>query len=342
MGRKSRERRRERDQRAREEAVTTNESPPVLRLVRSEQESLPVEQDAAGRTDQAIQVIRDITRDVESDRTSALASHVDSAVAERAIVDRIPISLVRRSVDATEINAIFNDPSVFEQVAIPGADPLDVSPLLDNPQNIFLITEGGAISFAWHDVHSYQVHTGFIRGFRGSHAIRASRAAYRWMFTQTDCVELLTLVPGNNPAAAMFCRLVGATHEFDRKGVWPGKDGPVDMGFWSLRYDDWLRKTPELVLSGQKFHNRLTAEFLRFDKTEKQHPDEDCHDLHVGACFEMMHGGQIEKAVFLYNRWAKFSGYGQIALISREPAVIDIGNALLQVTDDIFKVVLVK
>ena len=249
---------------------------------------------------------------------------------------------VRRSFDAAEINAIFNDPSVFPLVSTPDLEKIDVTEHLKDERNVLLMVPGGGIMFYMHDLGVYEVHTAFLKEYRGRNALRASLAAYRWMFTHTDCIGLLTRVPANNPAAARFCRLVGATLEFERKAVWPTLEGPADMSFWSLRYDDWIRKTPSLKKSGQEFHRRLEQEFERHGQPEEQHPDEDCHDLHVGACAEMIYAGQLEKAVLLYNRWARFAGYGTIGLVSHKPAVIDIGNALLQITGDTFKVILVR
>lgn len=253
--------------------------------------------------------------------------------------DDAPAGLVRRSFDATEINAIFNDPSVFPLVSIPDIDVIDASAIVADPRNVLLMAEGGGILFCWHEPGFYEVHTAFIETARGRAALKASLAAYRWMFTQTDCVALWTRVPAINPAAERFCQIVGATKEFSRQAVWPTADGAVDMSFWSLRYDDWVRKTPSLMASGRRFHERLIQERARHGHQEPLHVDEDCHDLHVGACAEMVYGGQLDKAVILYNRWAKFSGYGQIQLIARNPPMIDIGDALLQITGDTFKVI---
>jgi hypothetical protein len=56
---------------------------------------------------------------------------------------------------------------------------------------------------------------------------------------------------------------------------------------------------------------------------------------------EMLLGGQPEKAVMLYNLWARFAGYGIIGLISRNPLVIDMGEALIHVrpAEQTFKVI---
>jgi len=111
------------------------------------------------------------------------------------------------------------------------------------------------------------------------------------------------------------------------------------VNYCALRYDDWVRKTPSLEIAGRSFHQKLETEFYRLGRQEQQHPDESCHDRHVGACAEMMLSGQIDKAVILYNRWARFAGYGQIAVVSHSPSLVDIGNALIQVKDNDFKVI---
>jgi hypothetical protein len=335
----SSERRKQRREAARAKPIADESPPDILRLVRPKDGNVSVEPPSTGRPSETIAAVREPERSDGNGAEKASADHVDSA--SDASTDDAA-NLVDRSYDATKINAIINDPSVFPLISIPGIETLDVSNLLADERNVLLMAEGGGILFCWHEPCTYEVHTAFLEGFRGRHAIRASKAAYRWMFTRSDCLVLLTKVPAINPAAASFCKIVGATLEFERKAIWPTNNGPVDMGYWSLRYDDWIRQTPSIKKSGRKFHDHLASEFERKGQPEEQHPDEDCHDLHVGACVEMIYGGQLEKAVALYNGWAHFAGYGLINLVSRSPAVIDIGNALLQITDDTFKVILVR
>lgn len=264
-----------------------------------------------------------------------------------AVAEVAPI--LSRTFDPNDVNPILNHPSILPLITVPGVDTIDVTALITDPRNVFLlaphaseIAPCGCIAFCIQEPRLYEVHTNFLPEHRGRGALRASLAAYRWMFTHTDCMALQTRVPAFNKAAERFCMIVGATREFDRKAVWPTKEGPVDMSFWSLRYPDWVRKTPSLNASGRTFHQRLEAERIRHGIQEPQHADEDCHDRYVGACVETIYGGQPEKAVALYNRWAAFAGYGAIALIARSPLVIDIGEALLQVGHDDFKVIKFK
>jgi hypothetical protein len=331
------------------EAVHASASP-ILRLVRSEGVSIPVEPASPGCAGENFSPVPEekrpdgIPRQEKSDSVVVAAS-ADRPAERPVLVDAIPSSLIRRSFDADEINPILNDPSVFKYAAYEGMTAFDLSPLLADKRNILLMADHGGIVFHWQALGVYQVHTNFLkvpRGYSGpgTYVLNACRAAYRWMFTHTDCITLLTMIPAHNRAAAMFAPMAGWIKEFERKGVWPSiEDGAVDMTFLALRYDDWVRKTPELMLSGLAFHDQLEHEFERHRAQDKKHPDEDCHDLHVGACFEMIRGGQLDKAVILYNRWAQFAGYGQIEIVSHNPAVLNIGTALIQIYGDTFKVV---
>lgn len=261
---------------------------------------------------------------------------------------RIPDpGIIHREMEsATEINRILNDPSVFPEVSIPDQQPFDVSPLITDPRYVFLRAEGGVIVFT-PDIEPtsgiYEVHTNFLAGYRGKHAIDASLAAYRWMFTHTNCMMLQTRVPAFNKAAEAFCRSVGAWLWFERREVWPSKDGNVDLKFFALPILDWMRKHKEpLIDSGKAFHARLEEEYKRLDFVHDPHPDEESHDLNVGVCAEMVYGGEPEKGALLYNRWARIAGYRMINIISRNPLVIDVGEAILHVTGNTFKVLQVR
>lgn len=225
-------------------------------------------------------------------------------------------------------------------ISYPGVDRLDLTEQLANPGNILLMVEGGGIFFFALDAGLYELHTNFLPGHRGRYALRASQAAYRWMFTRTDCMALVTKVPAFNRGADIWARAAGFTCEFERAACWPTAEGMCGARFYALRYDDWVRKTPALADSGRIFHDRIDQEFARHGKLDdRNHPDDECHHRHVGVAMEMVYGGQPEKAAVLYNRWAAFSGYGQVALVSRNPLLIDIGDALLQVGDGTFKVI---
>lgn len=322
------------------------ESPPVLRLVRPEETAIPAEQVSAGCASPTIAPVRDGGRNDPHDPPQEVSSALGSSPAQEP--DCIPLSLVRRSFDPADINPIINSPEVFPSVATPDLKYLDTTPILSDTRNVLLMADNGGLLFCQLEPHVYEVHTALTKpergahGHKGAHNQNVCRAAYRWMFTQTDCLVIHTRIPAFNRAAAIFAPLLGWVKEFERKAVWPTADGSVDMSFWSLRYEDWFRKTPELALMGLEFHHRLEEEFARHGRAGEQHPDEEIHDRAVGAAYEMLRAKQLLKAIFLYNRWARFAGYGCISLISEDPPTIDIGNAILEWNADTFKVPLVR
>lgn len=268
---------------------------------------------------------------------------MDRSVALK-LVEPEPDYSVRRSFDAADINAILNHPDVFPDVAVPGVETFDMGPILSDPRNVLLTGAGGVILFdAKTTPGVYDVHTYFYPTHRGKNAVEVSRSAYRWMFIHTDCTTLQTYIPAFNRAAIFAARKVGFRFEFMRKGAWPTKDGSADLEFYAMSYRDWLWSTPELVVSGHAFHDKFDAERKRLGKTEaRNHPDDEAHEIAAGACAEMMLAGNYEKAVMLYNGWAEFSGYAPIKLISRSPAMCDIGDGLIQIADNDFKVILVR
>lgn len=250
---------------------------------------------------------------------------------------------IRRTFDPADINPIVNHESVFPLIALPGQINADFTDFLADPRNVALITEGGAILFCpdpdWGS-GIYEVHTNFIDGFRGYYAIVAMLEAYRWMFTRTECLELQTKVPAFNRAADLVARRIKWRLESERKACWPHGESLCDLRFYRMTWRDWLaHHGAPLMAVGRAFHERLEAEYARHNFPHDPHPHDDEHDRQVGFAAESVHGGQPEKAVIIYNRWARFAGYGELSLRSRSPVLIDIGNALLEFHADSFKVV---
>lgn len=253
--------------------------------------------------------------------------------------------MIRRSFDASEINPILNDHFVFRSIKLPGMKPgdIDVTSIIENPANVLLMADGGGIIFAQIEPGIYEVHTAFFKPKNladgsGPHIRNACLAAYRWMFMHTDCMTLHTKAPEFNRAAIVFAPVVGWKFDFQRKEVWPTDNGMADMSYFTIRYDDWVRVAPDLVERGQSFHKKLDDEFLRLGVAFENHSDDETHDRYVGACAEMLRG-QPEKAVVLYNRWARVAGYAPIALLSSRPVIIDIQTAVLLIEDRTFTVI---
>lgn len=249
---------------------------------------------------------------------------------------------IRRSFEASEINAILNDPDVFPWEAVPGLESIDVSGLVADKRNFLLMFEGGGLLFACLEPGLYEVHNNWLKDYRGANAMKRTLEAIRWMFLNTDCMAIVARVSAHNKSAERMCSAVGAIKEFERKSVWPTQDDIVDMSFWALRYDVWIRVAKEFLESAREFHVKRDEEFVRHGREIPDRADEECLNIRTGALVEMIYAGQPEKAVWTYNSWALFAGYPAIKLAAKSPLVIDIGDSVLQFADRDFKVILCR
>lgn len=172
------------------------------------------------------------------------------------------------------------------------------------------------------------VHTNLLPGCRGTSALRAAIEAKRIAFLETDCVELVSVVPGYMPHALWFAKMMGMKVQFERKAVWEMMDKRWDLTFVGMTIDDWVL-SGECKEKGQWFHDKLG---------ETNHREDPVHDCYVGTAVQMIAAGNVHKAIAIYNRWAAFALYEQIAVLSEHPLRIDIGSHVLRVEEGDFNV----
>ena len=84
------------------------------------------------------------------------------------------------------------------------------------------------------------------------------------------------------------------------------------------------------------FHDRLA------ELTQPGHPENEAHNRAVGAAVLMMQAGNPIKAINTYNAWAAFAQYEQIKLISLNPVVIDMHDAVLELDGDDMEILLCR
>lgn len=238
---------------------------------------------------------------------------------------------LERCYDPTAINSVLNDPSVRPHIA-----PADVEGLMDatqtvvNPLNVWLWTPLGGFLYEWQGQGTYEVHTQFLPEGHGMVAMRLAKKSIKYMFTQTDCVEILTRVPEYNTPAKGLAKAVGFQHDFYRPGAWRRPSGDMEsVEHMLLTWRDWIRTTPSLAEAGEQFHNRLD---LLLSAGASHGPD-NYHDRVVGATLAGLCPAALDKSLFLYNRWARSAGYAAVQLLSRSPVVVDIQDAVLVLDD---------
>lgn len=252
------------------------------------------------------------------------------------------LATLRRETSAERINAIVNHPSVYPFVRGHAIDPLDVSSLTNDPANVLLVGEHGGLLFHQVAANLYEAHTSVLPAGRGAWAIMFAHAALHWMFSRTLAMEIFTRVPQGNKGALGLVRAIHGRFEFERQNGWIMDFDPVPAGIYTRSVADWMRNAPGLAERGAWFHDRLEAEYARHGRQEPPHDDDTVHDRYVGAATEMILGGQPDKGVLFYNRWALMAGYQPVQIIARSPLTIDIKDAFLIVRDDDFWVPAVR
>lgn len=238
---------------------------------------------------------------------------------------------VTREFSAERINYILNDPDVRPWVAPTSAGTIDVSVAVNNRANILLMGEHGGCLLVSLVPGVYEVHTQVLRSGRGQWTADFLETAKHWMFTKTDCFEVLTRVPHGHVRAKMATLAAHMRHAFTRpEGSFRDRTVPVDV--YSLTIQDWAETAKRLVEHGQWLHSFFHEHADRLGITTPLHDDDENHNRYAGAALDMAVGGQIRKAVIFYNRWALASRHAPIQLVSENPPVIkfDIGYLTLR------------
>jgi hypothetical protein len=246
---------------------------------------------------------------------------------------------VDRHTDAKRLDEIANDPAIYPWIQGPHRGPFRLHRLAADPNNVVLIGRHGAVWFQRHQPALYEQHTMVLPEGRGPWARHAMWAAFHWMFTRTDALEIVTKVPVDNLAALTAARMLGYELEFTLPDAWPTDRGRVAENIYSYSAWRWVRSDKRLVEIGRWFHDMLAHEYRRLGRAPELHPDNLDHDRYVGAAIEMMAGGQVQKGYAFYNRWAAIAGAPKIRVLELNPLTIDIRDARLRVTGETFEVV---
>lgn len=238
----------------------------------------------------------------------------------------------KRDFSAARINRVVNDPSVLPDISLPGQESLDLSPVVGDLRNIILMCDEGGIIAHWREPGVYEIHTQFAERYRGVSAVRTTREMISWLFLHSPAMELQTKVPDCNAGAQGLVKAISGRFEFERAGAWQGPQGPCGVAYYTLRWSEWLYSPwamGTLAARGEWFHGRLEAAKRAFLAPPDSHLADPSHDVNVGATIELIFAGAIDKALVLYARYARFAGYAEVRLISANPLIIDIQDAVL-------------
>ena len=237
--------------------------------------------------------------------------------------------MIARSYDPAYLNHLANSPDVRPYVG-PGTEPLDLTALVANKANIAIEAEHGGWLLINLMSGTYELHTMFTVEGRGEAYFSAAREALRYVFTQTDCLEIVTRCPDDNPGARMAAVKVGFQERAHREKVWRvGEEDECGISYQALTLDDWLKRDDAIEDTGAEVLGHIEAA----QKDLPDHLDEDpVLNRLVGALVMMMRGGQTGKGVAVFNRAATFYGYPSIVALRHDLA--DIAGTIVHVKPD--------
>jgi hypothetical protein len=235
---------------------------------------------------------------------------------------------VIRTLDASRLNGVANHPDVRPWLG--GIGELDLSEVVSSPSNFAFEVEGGGFLCIARAPGLYEVHSLFLPDARAGRTYPAMVSAMTYMFTQTDCVELVTRVPDNNERAASLAKAGGFTCKFRREASWPDGETLIGASYLSLSVDAWALASVDCRDVGHVFHDMLEAAKAETGSDLLVHADDAAHDAMVGASVLMAQNGNPAKGVAFYNRWASYAGYSPATLLSVNPPVVDVVDAVVE------------
>lgn len=235
-----------------------------------------------------------------------------------------------RTMDATVLNAVANEPAVRQAMA-GGAHVIDLGPFLADPDNLAFADERGGFWLQRLDAARYELHTLFAPDQRGSAVLRHAADVIRAVFVQTSCLEIVTRVPGNLKGADFMARRAGFREVWTLPEAWEGPDGRVSLRMFSLTLDEWMQRDPSLIAEGEKFHALLDEASAAAGQPPTVHPrDNGEHERAVGMACLMAKAGNHDKAVWSYGRWAHLACFRPLQALTLNPPVYHAGNAIVQ------------
>lgn len=232
---------------------------------------------------------------------------------------------MKRTLDSSKFNIIANDPDVKSLLG--SVDEIDTTPLVSNPNNICLMTDAGDGGYILHNQGGgmYVAHTLAKKAARGKAMYNLMQEGFAYLFLKGDALEVSTFCPDDNERALKWAYVSGfkdAFRGFQNIGE------RVPGQFLSITFQQWVMTAPNLIEEGQAFHYLIEA-----TQGHENHPEDEAHDRMVGATILAIKAGNMAKAILLYNRWATVAGYHPSTILSMNPPVLNIGNAILTMND---------
>lgn len=233
-----------------------------------------------------------------------------------------------RTLNADILNEIANNPTV--RPFLGGTEPLELSSIVGNPVNFCFLTNdklGGHILLNKGN-GIYEVHTLSLPKSRGKTMLRLMQDARAFMFLNTDCIELQTIIPDGQASTNVWAHIAGFEKDYWRDNCFNYNGMLGGATYMSLVYKDWILKDKENLKAGKLFHTALDIH------EALDHSEDPVHDAWAGSVVRASRGGNLTKAISYYNQWAARCGYAPATILSLFPFTVSMGSVILQLGTD--------
>lgn len=182
--------------------------------------------------------------------------------------------MIHRDLDGDMVNRIISHPEVRPWVLREDQD-MDFRAIARDPRIYLLVGEPpvGSIIFAQVTMGVYEAHAAVLPQGRGNWTTDLAQSSIYYMFTATDCIEILTRVLEGHVGAAVLARQLGFRERW-RCPAFQFRGKMVPYSVWGTTMMDWW-------------------------------PSNDPDRVRVYNA--MYHAGQPEKAKAWHTRWAALS-----------------------------------
>lgn len=247
---------------------------------------------------------------------------------------------IDRIFDAAPANEILNHPDIHSWVAGDFKGYVDLQPIIDNRDNVVLHHANGVATFIKLQNGFYEMHIAVLPEARGAWVRKASEYCFRYMFTHTDAIELITRCPQNNEAAYHSAVASGMKLEFTTGNIWKTAIGnSIPMDVMTIGINQWTNWDRTIAEEGEWLHKRYDEEFARLGITVMRHAPDANHNRYTGAAVAMIREGQIRKGVGFYNRWAMLAGFSPLEVTCLDPVEITVDGFTMRIVENDFEIV---
>jgi RimJ/RimL family protein N-acetyltransferase len=119
--------------------------------------------------------------------------------------------------DFDVINRIMREPSIYPFISDDYTPAPEQCDMTTSGMQFVLVHAGeelaGLYAMQFHSAIMLEIHTCLMPSFHGEFARQAARAIIGWVFSQTPCEKMITLVPVTNRAALRYAHRSGLKQE---------------------------------------------------------------------------------------------------------------------------------